>query len=60
MVQVVHQTHEEKMAMYMKLPKYKLAEMLISCNDVLDAFIESERQLIYDYTNISTADSNKD
>lgn len=35
MMQVIEQTHDEKMAMYMKLPKKKLVEMLISCNDAI-------------------------
>ena len=34
-MQVVQQTHEEKMAMYMKMPKKKLAEMLINCNNII-------------------------
>ena len=37
MMQIIEQSKEEKMAMYMKLPKKKLAEMLINCNEVLDA-----------------------
>ena len=36
MVQVIEQTHEEKMAMYMKLTKKELAEMLISANNHLN------------------------
>jgi hypothetical protein len=36
MMQIVEQTHEEKIAMYMKLPKKQLAEMLIECNALLD------------------------
>jgi urease beta subunit len=36
MMQIVEQTHEEKLAMYMKLPKKQLAEMLIECNTLLD------------------------
>lgn len=35
MVQIVEQTHEEKLAMYMKLSKKELVEMLISCNDFI-------------------------
>jgi len=35
-MQIVKQTNKEKTAMYMKLPKKKLVEMLINCNDVLD------------------------
>lgn len=37
MNQVVEQTKEEKMAIYMKLPKKKIAEMLINCNDTINA-----------------------
>ena len=36
MVQIIEMSHSEKMAMYMKQPKKKLAEMLISCNNALD------------------------
>lgn len=35
MYQVLEQTEEEKMAMYLKLPKKKLVEMLINCNNIL-------------------------
>lgn len=35
-MQIIKQTDEEKMAMYMKMPKKKIAEMLIQCNKVLD------------------------
>lgn len=35
-VQIVEQTDEKKMAMYIKLPKKKLIEMLIECNKHLD------------------------
>ena len=35
-MQIVEQSHEEKMVMYMKCTKKKLAEMLINCNDLLD------------------------
>ncbi len=36
MVQIVEQTKEEKLAMYMKLTKKELAEMLINCNEIID------------------------
>jgi len=36
-MQVVKQTKEEKMKMYMKLPKKKLAEMLIEANRVIQS-----------------------
>ena len=36
-MQVIQQTDEEKMAMYMKLPKKKIIEMLIQCNKILDS-----------------------
>ena len=37
MIQIVEQTHEQKMSMYMKLSKKKLAEMLIQCNTLLES-----------------------
>lgn len=37
MMQVVKQTDEEKMVMYMKCPKKQLAQMLIQCNKILDS-----------------------
>lgn len=42
MVQVIDQSHEGKMAMYMKCTKKKLIEMLISCNEVLKNQIGSK------------------
>ena len=36
MVQVIEMTKEEKLAMYMKLPKKQLAEMLYECNRLMD------------------------
>jgi hypothetical protein len=45
MMQIVEQTHEEKLAMYMKLPKKQLAEMLIYCNE----FIERNEDETVDY-----------
>lgn len=35
MMQVVEQTHKEKMKIYMKLSKKQLAEMLINCNEII-------------------------
>jgi len=35
MVQIVEQSREERLRMYMKLSKKELAEMLINCNDLL-------------------------
>jgi len=37
MVQVIEQTREEKIAMYMKLSKKELAEMLVNCNVLLES-----------------------
>lgn len=37
MIQVIEQTHEEKLAMYMKLPKKQVVEMLIECNRIIRA-----------------------
>ncbi len=36
MYQVVQQTREEKIKMYMKCSKKELAEMLVECNRLLD------------------------
>lgn len=36
-MQVVHLNDKEKMKMYMRQPKRKLAEMLINANNVIDA-----------------------
>ncbi len=36
-MQVIEQTDEEKMAMYMQQPKEKLCEMLIQCNKIIDS-----------------------
>ncbi len=38
MLQTIEQTQEEKMTMYMKLSKKKLAEMLINCNNILNSY----------------------
>lgn len=35
-MQVVPQTDEEKLRMYMKMPKKKIAEMLVNCNRLLE------------------------
>ena len=40
MMQVIEQTHDEKMKMYMKCTKKNLAEMLIECNRILDAQLQ--------------------
>jgi hypothetical protein len=39
MYQVVQQTDKEKLKMYMKIKKKKLAKMLIQCNKILDSRI---------------------
>ncbi len=36
MTQVVKQTRDEKIAMYMKLTKWELAERLVNSNEALD------------------------
>lgn len=41
-MQVMKQTHEEKVAMYMKLPKKQLIEMLIHCNILLEGAVYDE------------------
>ena len=38
MMQIIEQTHDERVAMYMKsCTKKELAEMLANCNEILDA-----------------------
>ena len=37
MLQILEQTHEEKVKMYMKSTKLELIEMLIQCNLILDS-----------------------
>jgi len=37
MVQIIEQTHKQKVKMYMKLPKRKIVEMLINCNNILNS-----------------------
>lgn len=38
MYQVIEQTDEEKMTMYMKLSKKEIISMLIECNKFIDKF----------------------
>ena len=38
---MIEQMRDEKMAMYMKLTKCELAEMLVNCNDALAVFLVS-------------------
>ena len=37
MLQVIEQTRDEKIAMYMRCTKRELAEMLLNCNEALSA-----------------------
>ncbi len=43
MVQIIEQTREEKLAMYMKLPKKEIAEMLINCNDLIHTLTKNNK-----------------
>jgi hypothetical protein len=43
MFQVKEQTDEEKMAMYMKLPKKEIIKMLIECNKILTNIINKDK-----------------
>ena len=36
MMQVVEQTHAQKIEMFMKLPKRQIIEMLIECNRIIN------------------------
>ena len=48
MYKVIEMTKEEKMAMYMKLPKEQIIEMLINCNDFITAQIQTSVRLTCD------------
>jgi len=37
MMQIVQQTRDEKISMYMRTQKRKLAEMLVNCNEIIEA-----------------------
>ena len=50
MVQVVKQTHEEKVAMYMKCKKKQLAEMLATRDDYDEINSNTENYYYYDST----------
>ena len=42
MMQVIEQTRNEKLAMYMKLTRRELAEMLVNANDALQSLAMSQ------------------
>ena len=46
MMQVIEQTHDEKIAMYMKSTKAELAEMLVGCNEALEIVQKARRNLV--------------
>ena len=37
MIQVIQQTRDEKISLYMRTRKAKLAEMLANCNEIIEA-----------------------
>ncbi len=43
-VQVLEQTHEEKITMYMKLTKREIAEMLANANEAIDSLQKMRRR----------------
>ena len=43
MIQVIPQTRDEKIAMYMKLTKRELAAMLVSANDAVNALSKQQQ-----------------
>ena len=45
MMQIIEQTHEEKVKMYMKARKIQLIEMLIECNRIIDAQSQAGKYL---------------
>ena len=42
MLQVLELTKEERLAMYMKLPKKQIAEMLVESNMIIDYLINKD------------------
>lgn len=44
MMRVMPQTRDEKLAMYMKLTKRELAEMLVGCNDGLSQLSKADQK----------------
>ena len=57
MYQIVETTHQQKMTMYMKCTKKKLAEMLISCNDSLGFRMKNEKPIVEQTYEITSASS---
>ena len=37
MIQTIQQTRDEKISLYMRTQKRKLAEMLVNCNEIIEA-----------------------
>ena len=47
-MQIVKQTHDEEVAMYMKCKKKQLCEMLIECNRLLGDVMSYENTITHD------------
>jgi len=45
MLQTVEQSRDEKVAMYMKLSRRELAEMLVNCNEMLANALAQPQQI---------------
>ncbi len=45
MYRVIKLSKEDQIALYMKLPKKQLAEMLYTCNELLDCFTNTPKPL---------------
>lgn len=56
MVQVVEQTHEEKVKMYNKLPKKELINMLINCNNMIKSLTEN-KTIVMPLSSVKTFDT---
>lgn len=54
MMQIVEQTREEKILMYLKCSKRELAEMLINCNDIIRLLTPSPAQPITWHQGVTT------
>lgn len=47
MYQIIEQTEEEKIAMYMKMPKKQIIKMLLNCNRLIDELTKPTKTYKY-------------
>lgn len=48
MMQIIPQTHDEKVKMYMECSKKKLIEMLIQCNNIIGSLTKETTAYIHE------------